>query len=695
MSEAKRRISYRPDIDAMRGIAVLAVFIYHLNEAWLPGGFAGVDIFFVISGYVVTGSIIGHSTETPWQQLSGFYLRRIRRILPNLLASVGVTSLGIALLVPPTETRSLFGDAVKALYGWSNNRFAAKATDYFGLDSNLNPLSHTWSLGVEEQFYLIFPLLLLLIGVSRKRALPILLGLSLASLGLSLWWTQEAPILAFFLMPSRFWELSAGSVLLLAQLRGFGGHLNRLWLRLGGYGLMLLAVLKTSAQQWFPAPGALVAVLATLLLLQAGYGATSQRFLPWRWLERALVACGLLSYSLYLWHWPVLVFLRWTWGIDRAWLYLVAIGLSFGLAWLAYVLIEQPVRRRPLSAPFQWGLSLAAMAVTWTGIDALAHPYRGKFFLGSGVDPVPKLEKIIGGPHKLMNSLNECQVNPNQANLLEKNLPPVARCRINNKKNIEYFLWGDSHAFHMLPMLNEVVIASDSGLSFSFMQACLIAPNLTITYIQSGKDHSACTRYSLLELKRAERRLKFGDILIISNWQYWELLGISEAATGVGGGNPVNTIKRSGKTLLWPQIKDQYVKDLLLIANTLRPKGVNVIVIADTPWLRDTIIKCESWSKLRPDKFGHTYCSPDAKVMTNSRIKLMSILREAEKKASNLHVFDPAPNFISNGKVRHKSPKGDILYSDQHHLSYSGSKDLAAPFQRFLEAQGLVAANPR
>ena len=396
------RFNYRPDIDAMRGIAVLAVFIYHLNEAWLPGGFTGVDVFFVISGYVVTGSLLGHQGEGPWQQLAGFYVRRIRRLLPNLLASVGVTSLGIALLVPPSETRSLFVDAVKALYGWSNNRFAAKATDYFGLDSNLNPLSHTWSLGVEEQFYLIFPLLLLLIGVGRRRALPILLGLSLASLGLSLWWTQEAPILAFFLMPSRFWELSAGAVLLLAQLRGFGGHLNRLWLRLGGYGLMLLALLKTSAQQWFPAPGALVAVLATLLLLQAGYGATSERFLPWRGLERFLVACGLISYSLYLWHWPVLTFLRWTYGIDRFWLYSLAIGLSFGLAWLAYVLVEQPVRRRPLSAPFQWGLSLAALAVTWTGIDALAHTYRGKFFLGSGVDPVPKLEKIVPQIKKLI-----------------------------------------------------------------------------------------------------------------------------------------------------------------------------------------------------------------------------------------------------------------------------------------------------
>ena len=180
---------------------------------------------------------------------------RIRRLLPNLLASIGVTSLGISLLVPPTETRGLFNSAVKALYGWSNNHFAANKSNRLFLDSKLIPLSHTRFLGVEEQFYLIFPLLLLLIGVGRRRALPILLGLSIASLGLSLWWTREAPILAFFLMPSRFWELSAGGVLLLAQLRGFGGNLNRLWLRLGGYGLMLLALLKTSAQQWFPAPG--------------------------------------------------------------------------------------------------------------------------------------------------------------------------------------------------------------------------------------------------------------------------------------------------------------------------------------------------------------------------------------------------------------------------------------------------------
>ena len=158
VSAASKKSSwtYRPDIDALRGIAVLAVILYHFNEAWLPGGFTGVDVFFVISGYVVTGSLIKHQGESLGAQLGGFYLRRIRRLMPNLLAMVGLTSVAIAVLVPPSETRRMFTAASKSLYGWSNNYFAFNGTDYFAQDANLNPLSHTWSLGVEEQFYLLF-----------------------------------------------------------------------------------------------------------------------------------------------------------------------------------------------------------------------------------------------------------------------------------------------------------------------------------------------------------------------------------------------------------------------------------------------------------------------------------------------------------------------------------------------------------
>ena len=160
--------TYRPDIDALRGIAVLAVIVYHFNEAWLPGGFTGVDVFFVISGYVVTGSLIKHQSESLGSQLGGFYLRRIRRLMPNLLLMVGLTSVATALLVPPSETRRMFTAASKSLYGWSNNYFAFSGTDYFAQDANLNPLSHTWSLGVEEQFYLCFPLLVA-IGFGRAE----------------------------------------------------------------------------------------------------------------------------------------------------------------------------------------------------------------------------------------------------------------------------------------------------------------------------------------------------------------------------------------------------------------------------------------------------------------------------------------------------------------------------------------------
>ena len=166
---SKARFAYRPDIDAMRGLAVLAVLVFHLNEAWLPGGFTGVDIFFVISGYVVTGSLLNHSTEPLGPRLGGFYLRRIRRLLPNLLLMIGVTSLMVALIVPPTETRGMFLTAVKALYGWSNNHLLASAKDYFGLDASLNPFLHTWTLGVEEQFYLVFPVLVAAIGLGRRR----------------------------------------------------------------------------------------------------------------------------------------------------------------------------------------------------------------------------------------------------------------------------------------------------------------------------------------------------------------------------------------------------------------------------------------------------------------------------------------------------------------------------------------------
>ena len=138
---------------------MLAVLIFHLNKAWLPGGFVGVDIFFVISGYVVTGSFLNHSSEPLLLRLGTFYLRRIRRLLPNLLLCVGVTSVAVAMLIPDFENGLFLLTGVKSLFAWSNNFLLFSANNYFDGDAERNPFLHTWSLGVEEQFYLVFPLL--------------------------------------------------------------------------------------------------------------------------------------------------------------------------------------------------------------------------------------------------------------------------------------------------------------------------------------------------------------------------------------------------------------------------------------------------------------------------------------------------------------------------------------------------------
>jgi peptidoglycan/LPS O-acetylase OafA/YrhL len=696
VGKSRRGWSYRPDIDALRGIAVLAVFIYHLNESWLPGGFTGVDVFFVVSGYVVTGSLQGHQGEPLLQQLGGFYLRRIRRLLPNLICAVGITSLAIAFLVPPSETRGMYTAAVKSLYGWSNNHFLQTATNYFGLDANLNPLSHTWSLGVEEQFYLVFPLLLALLGLAGRRALPLLLSLVLLSLAVSLWWTRESPIWAFFLMPSRFWELAAGAALLQAQGRGWLGGFEaggrRRWLRWGGYGLLALALISTSASRSFPAPGALPAVLATLALLQAGsagaIGVLPQRFLPWRWLERLLVACGLLSYSLYLWHWPVLSFMRWTTGVDRPWLYVVAVGLSFGFAWIAYVLVERPVRKRPLPALWQWLLSLVALGITWNGIEVLAHPYRGRLFLGSAADPVPKAEKIaeqrpvIAGTGISDASCGIATWTPYSAAVATD----FQRCSKPGRAGAgEIFLIGDSHAHHLLPMLDAVTDRTGQQISFTFKSSCLISSELTVSF--DRKPYEPCRQFAAGEIDRALQRLQPGDIVLVSTWLNKQLADIDSH------GRPNDfPVFAGGKQLSPAQVRDRYVASTRRIAQRLAQHGIQLVLMVDVPSLAREPVVCEAWGSLVADREGGTFCSPKPLITSQMQNSLRQTLAKAAAGLPNVHVFDPTDSLLVQRRVQHRRQDGTLLYADGHHLSMSGSRSLAEPFLRFLQGQGLVVA---
>ncbi len=678
--------SYRPDIDGLRGFAVLAVFLYHLNGRWLPGGFTGVDVFFVISGYVVTGSLLAHQQEPLGPRLAGFYLRRMRRLLPNLFCSIGVTALGVALLVPPRETRGLFNSAVKALYGWSNNYFAAKSSDYFGLDSSLNPFAHTWSLGVEEQFYLVFPLLLALLCLAGgRRALALLLAIMAASFALSLHGTWQAPMQAFFRMPSRFWELAAGAALLWAQRQGLTqGWPSGRGLRLGAYGLLLVAVFFTPEREGFPAPGALMAVLAALAFIQAGHG-DGRRFLPWPWLERPLVACGLLSYSLYLWHWPVITFLRWTYGLDRPWLYLLATGLSFGLAMAAYLLVERPVRSHPLPGPWQLGLTVAALGLTWAGIDGLANPWRGRLFAGPKLDPVPprELPWQYNGLDRA-NPLHQGACNVAVWSAYDRRSQAnFSLCRKRGSQG-EVFLLGDSHGQALLPLLDAVTAETGQALSYTFKSACLISSELTISYVD-GKRYGPCRAFAAGEIERSLQRLKPGDTVMIASWFNQQLLSIDGTAA------PRHLAIHQGSNRLTDlQARAAYVKNLRDWAQRFKAKGLHLVLVVDVPLLKRDLVACDGWASLLPPPQRASFCAPEASVTKAMQATVRSSFLAAAKGLDNVHVFDPTGEFMRDGRVQHRSPEGDLLYVDFHHLSVSGSRSLKEPLLAFMRREGLI-----
>jgi peptidoglycan/LPS O-acetylase OafA/YrhL len=324
----KRSPAYRPEIDGLRAVAVVAVLINHLNQRFLPGGFLGVDIFFVISGYVVTSSLMAREDGSRWQFLARFYGRRVRRLLPALVVNIAVVSVLFSLFASPLDDfyAPIMRTGTTAIFGVSNLYLLKQGTGYFAGDNQFNIFMHTWSLGVEEQFYLVWPAILLLCGLGVAGAAGGLRRLKIVSLllvavslalfvGLSLKGQSEQ---AFFLTPARFWELAAGCGAYLLH-RG-GGSARDLGRKLAFPGLrgplslvLLLAMvgLLLLPESWRLATTMAVAAITALLLILVQPTSGVGRLLC----HPVSLTLGAMSYSLYLWHWPVIVLARWTIGL--------------------------------------------------------------------------------------------------------------------------------------------------------------------------------------------------------------------------------------------------------------------------------------------------------------------------------------------------------------------------------------------
>lgn len=351
-----RQAGFRPDIEGLRAVAVIAVVLYHARIPGVTGGYIGVDVFFVISGFLITGLLWREVTTTDAVRLGRFYGARARRLLPAA-AAVGVaTAIGAAVVLPPLQARSVFADGIASAAYVGNYRFAMQGTDYLASDLPPSPFEHYWSLGVEEQFYLVWPALIIgtawlarrVRGGTASRATPyaVVLGcVAAAALAAAVVWTRTSPPWAFFSLPTRAWELAAGGLVALSI---------RQWRRLplqaaaiagwGGLGLIVLTCTQLGPGTPYPGTAALLPVLGTALIIGAGRvtgGLGAGRVLC----RPAVRAIGRVSYSWYLWHWPVLLLMPPLLGLPAGLPgRLAAVVVSAGLAVLTLHLVENPGR---------------------------------------------------------------------------------------------------------------------------------------------------------------------------------------------------------------------------------------------------------------------------------------------------------------------------------------------------------------
>jgi peptidoglycan/LPS O-acetylase OafA/YrhL len=363
------RLGYRGDVEGLRAVAILLVVACHAKVTWLAGGFVGVDVFYVLSGYLITGLLVQEIHTRGELRFANFYGRRLRRLLPALLLMLAVVcALGRLLLAAGEQPGQALAASTAALW-FSNFHFALSQMNYFAPVAETNLFLHTWSLGVEEQFYLVWPLLAALAmgawtGARQKPTLATLKyvfgTVFLLSLALALYWTWHSPRLAFYMMPSRAWQFAAGALVFLVvgtpNFQTGARPPDRRWSTFAGWtGLAMVLASAVLINGGMPYPGywALLPTLGTALALTA-VGGTNHWYQANHWLTaRPMQSIGRVSYSWYLWHWPVLLLGAQLIDVRSDWNRLLLVVLSLLIASLSYRYFETPIRhyRKLLAKP--------------------------------------------------------------------------------------------------------------------------------------------------------------------------------------------------------------------------------------------------------------------------------------------------------------------------------------------------------
>lgn len=681
-SITKAKSRYRPEIDGLRAFAVIAVIINHFNKDLLPSGYLGVDIFFVISGYVITSSLAGRESKNFWDFLSGFYERRIKRLVPALVVFVLITSILICLFNPVPGVA--LGLGWRSLFGISNITLYRSATDYFAESTELNPFTHTWSLGVEEQFYLLFPFLIWFSGFGRQAAkgarnLFLWIGaLTIASLSSFIYLYQVNQPAAYFLMPPRFWEMAAGCLLFIgfqrrAKIEKTLERVPPLLVVAAMVGVMFLPISAA-----VPATVGIV-VLSAVLIACLKQGTAAYTFFTFE----KFVYIGLISYSLYLWHWTVLSISRWTIGIHW-WSAPFQVGVMLLLAIFSHKWVETPIRKQHLGKRFKsilGGLILLSLSmVALRGLRKFSEP----LYLGN---------------------LNNYYLSENGAKYV-----PLESVKDENLKRKTLIALGNSHAANIVPLLRDV--ATKNSLDYKVLNARgKPIPSINGRWIRIGATEKVSRKMGNPDLERtvdakdarrisdidaeairAVGELGEGDILILSSRHYpmyKELFvhnGEKFYQTLLSDDNL--PLDRNKLAVAWKS-------KLSRLINKASQKGASIVFFTPFPEFQSELappaLCVKEW--FRPQVAKNCQLKEAVNPMLWDRFipEMDSILKELEHENEKFYVFKTFHLLCPTEKVTcSTSNEYGRIFSDNDHLSTSGALLLSGPFENFLQKNMLL-----
>ena len=642
---------YRPDIDGLRAIAITAVVAFHTGLTAISGGFVGVDIFFVLSGFLITSLLIKEVDQTGRINIKEFYARRIRRLLPAstfvILTLILFADLMLEVIGP--EQLLLARSAAAAALFVSNIYFWKTSGGYFDPSSDQLPLLHTWSLSVEEQFYLFWPLLILVIVTGarklniahRKMLILISILIFIVSLSISIYLSNSSPASAFYLLPSRAWELMSGAITAFI-LSGYKKIRCRYWVAeiLTACGVIGIGytLFNFDSKMAFPSYVALLPVLCTIMIIVSGE--ISNKTLTIRALStKPMVFIGKLSYSWYLWHWPLLAIIK-IQAIGQEDLFR-DIGVSLFSLFLAYItfkLVENPIR---INRPWKFSNVIGTL---WMGalMIGLCLTATAVFLKWRNLYPDTELMKKINFAEKDHSPMRDVCIKQSFDGIEN------AKCIFGNEKsNKNIIVWGDSHADQFMPLFTSY-FKNQKIAQYTFA-GC---PPLPFYAMEAQSD---CQKFSL-EVASLIPKLKNSDGLILAaRWPHYV-------------GAPVIQVTQQKLSIL--KNTDESL-DFMLSSLTETVKQANryqvpVLIIAPTPEL--TYIAYNCLARKAPAQ-----CAGDRIKNEARRLEVMKVLKSIAKENLNVRLADPI-NALCNDKTCPAMENDRIIFRDGDHLTGRGAQ---------------------